>query len=247
MTELFIGLIEWGVQFAALWGPVLILIFMTVESSFVPFPSEVVMIPAGVIVARHAEYWWVQSPAVGLTVAIGLGILGSLVGAWINYGLSMKLGRPFMYRHAKYFFLSEQKLARAEEIFREYGDIATFVCRLLPAIRQLISIPAGLSRMHFGRFSLFTGLGAGIWVVVLTMMGYWFGLKMGDKSYADLVHTSKELITSYLPHLLIGSALLIAGYVYVHKKIMHGKLPAHAEGENANAPLSETPDSPSEQ
>ena len=133
----------------------------------------------------------------------------------------MKLGRKFLYAYGKYFFLKPAALERAEEIFREYGDMATFVCRLLPAIRQLISIPAGLSKMHFGRFTLFTGLGAGIWVIVLTGMGYYFGKQTTEMSYEELVLTCKHQIGANLPWLVLGLAVSAVVYVWVHRKVMH--------------------------
>lgn len=203
------------------WAPLIILFFMTVESSFVPFPSEVVMIPAGFLAARGDLF--PGSPLTAATIAVIAGLTGSLAGAYINYYLSLRLGRPFLHRYGRYFFLKPAALDRAEEIFREYGEVATFVCRLLPAIRQLISIPAGISRMHFGRFSFFTGLGAGIWVIVLTVMGYVFGKQSADMSYADLVHHSKDLIKDNLVWILLGCGVLFGGYVYVHKKVMHGR------------------------
>ena len=135
-----------------------IFVFMTIESSFIPFPSEVVMIPAGFLVARYNML--TASHFSDLLIIIILGTAGSIAGAFVNYALAIKLGRPFLHKYGKYFFLKENALNRAEEIFREYGEIVTFVCRLLPAIRQLISIPAGLSRMNIARFTLFTGLGA---------------------------------------------------------------------------------------
>lgn len=163
-----------------------IFVFMTIESSFIPFPSEVVMIPAGFLVARYNML--TASHFSDLLIIIILGTAGSIAGAFVNYALSIKLGRPFLHKYGKYFFLKENALNRAEEIFREYGEIVTFVCRLLPAIRQLISIPAGLSRMNIARFTLFTGLGAGIWTAILAGVGYYFGYLTGDISYLELIH-----------------------------------------------------------
>ena len=148
------------------WGLLGIFLLMAVESSFIPFPSEVVMIPAGYL-AFQGE--------ISLFWAIVAGTLGSIVGAWVNYWLAMYLGRPAMHRLGKKFLVSEKTMTAVELYFAKHGGITTFVGRLLPAVRQLISIPAGLARMHFGKFTLLTGLGAGIWVTVLAFLGYYIG------------------------------------------------------------------------
>ena len=198
------------------WGPILVLFFMAIESSFIPFPSEIVMIPAGFMAAR-GEFFPANYDGVALCIAVVCGIAGSLVGAWINYGLSLKLGRPFLYRWGKFFFLPPDKLARAEQLFCEYGEITTFVCRLIPVVRQLISIPAGLSQMHFRRFSLFTGAGAGLWVVILTFLGYWFGTTTQGLTYADLVHQAKAALNQHMIWIFLGCGLLFAGYLGIHR------------------------------
>lgn len=219
MTEYLIRYIEQAAEIARVWGPFLIFFFMMVESSFVPFPSEVVMIPAGFMCARHELF--PGPPVPSMMLAIFCGVLGSLVGAYINYYLALKLGRPVLYRYGKWFFLKPQALERAEEIFREYGDVTTFLCRLLPAIRQLISIPAGLSRMNFSRFSFFTGLGAGIWVVILTLIGFHFGHRTKTMTYAELVHAGKDILHHNLHWIVIGCVVLFVAYVWIHKSIMH--------------------------
>ena len=162
-------------------------------------------------------------PLAGLVVAVIAGILGSLAGAFINYGLSLRLGRPFLYRYGRYFFLSASSLERAEELFRRHGEITTFVCRLIPAIRQLISIPAGLSQMRFGRFALFTGLGAGIWVAILGLAGFALGKGTRDMSYAELVPAGEALIGDNLVWIFMAASLMIiAIYIWVHRRVMHG-------------------------
>lgn len=221
MTEFLIQYIEWGVEVSRNWGPFLIFFFMAVESSFIPFPSEIIMIPAGFMAARSELF--PGSPLAACAVAVLCGVVGSIVGAYINYFLALKLGRPFLYRYHRWFFLTPAQLERAEEIFREYGDIATFVCRLLPAIRQLISLPAGLARMHFGRFTFFTTLGAGLWVIVLTWIGYYFGTHTAHMTYAELVHQGKAMIQHNLHWTVLGCAVLVVVYVWVHRKVMHGK------------------------
>ena len=221
MTEILIEYLEQAVEVARVWGPFLIFFFMAVESSFIPFPSEVIMIPAGFMAARHELFPGPAAPAFALAVFCGLA--GSLAGAYVNYFLSLKLGRPFLYKYGRWFFLKPHALERSEEIFREYGDVATFVCRLLPAIRQLISIPAGLSRMHFGRFSFFTGLGAGIWVVVLTAIGYHFGRQSGDMTYGELVMAGKTMIKHNLVWILLGCVIIVVVYAWAHRLVMRSR------------------------
>lgn len=206
-------------EIARVWGPLLIFLLMTIESSFVPFPSEVIMIPAGVMIAR-GEFVGDGAVALGMVIAIAAGLAGSLTGAYINYYLSLWLGRPFLHRYGRYFFLKPRYLDRTEAIFREYGEITTFVCRLLPAIRQLISIPAGLSHMNIFRFSLFTGLGAGLWVTVLTFIGYGLGKASAGRSYRDLVFEGKDLIHDNFIWVLLALALLVVVYVWIHRRVM---------------------------
>lgn len=223
MTDIIAQHIEYFASHAHVWGFIFILVFMTIESSFIPFPSEVVMIPAGFLAFRGELSTGI--PWLDLCLAVFFGLAGSLLGAYINYYLSIWLGRPFLHKYGKYFFLKEPTLDRAEEIFRKYGDIATFVCRLLPAIRQLISIPAGLSRMPLGKFTLFTGLGAGIWTAILAGVGWYFGCLAGDMSYLEMVHRGKDLIAEHYLWILIGLILAIALYMALHALVMRSPAP----------------------
>ena len=218
MTEFIASHLELAMEQAPVWGFILIFIFMTVESSFIPFPSEVVMIPAGFLAYRGMLSTHI--PVLDLVLAAAVGLAGSMLGAYINYGLSAWLGRPFLHKYGKYFFLKEQHLDRAEEIFRKYGDLATFVCRLLPAIRQLISIPAGLSRMSLGRFSLFTALGAGIWTVILALIGWYFGHLAGNMTALEMVHRGKELLHQHYGWILLFLVLFTAGYFLAQHLVM---------------------------
>ncbi|MFZ5472185.1 MAG: DedA family protein [Myxococcota bacterium] len=218
MTETLIGYIETVATHAPTWGFFFVFFFMTIESSFIPFPSEVVMIPAGFLAAR--SHLTLGSPLTDATLAALMGTLGSLAGAYVNYFLAVRLGKPFLQRYGKYFFLPPASLQRAEEVFLKYGAGATFVCRLLPAIRQLISIPAGIARMPLGAFTLWTGLGAGIWVTVLTAVGFSIGAKTAQMSWAELVHTGKAMIGANMVWLIPACLLALALYVLVTKKIM---------------------------
>ncbi len=155
--------IQWIIRVVGDLGYPGIFLMMTLESSFFPFPSEVVMIPAGYLAYQGQ---------MNLTVAIAMGIAGSLAGALINYYLAVWLGRPLLERYGRYLFLPPDKLHRMEAFFRDHGEISTFIGRLITVVRQYISFPAGLARMPLGKFLFYTGLGAGIWVAILAAVGY---------------------------------------------------------------------------
>ena len=160
------ALTSWLVDTIGRMGYVGITSLMFLESSFFPFPSEVVMPPAGYL-AWKGE--------MSLTLVLLSGIAGSLLGALFNYWIAVKLGRPLLLKYGKYFFVSESSINKASEFFSRHGHISTFVCRLLPGIRQYISLPAGIARMPMKEFLIYTSLGAGIWVCVLTFCGYMLG------------------------------------------------------------------------
>jgi len=162
------------------WG---IFLLMFLESTFFPFPSEIIMIPAGYLAFKGE---------MNIYLIILAGILGSVGGALLNYYLAIHFGRAFILRYGKYFFIKEETLDKLESFFTKHGEISTFTGRLIPGIRQLISLPAGLARMNIAKFSFYTAVGAGIWVVVLVAVGY-------------LVGSNEELISEYLK-----SATLIA-------------------------------------
>ena len=165
---MFDSLIQLILDFAGALDYEGIFFLMTVESSFIPFPSELVIPPAAYLAAKGE---------MNIYLVVLFGTLGSLVGAFINYYLALYLGKPLVYRlidtkWAKFLLLSRKKLQKAEKGFDKYGGISTFVGRLIPAIRQLISIPAGFVKMSVWRFALYTSLGAGMWVSVLAFIGY---------------------------------------------------------------------------
>ncbi len=155
---------------------------MTIESSFIPFPSEIVIPPAAYVACN-------EDNDMNIFLVVLFGTLGSLLGALINYFLAFWLGRPIIYRFSDSKFghlclLSGEKVQQAEDYFNEHGKISTFVGRLIPGIRQLISLPAGLAKMNFMNFVVFTVLGAGIWNTVLAMLGYF-------------AHGQQDLINKY--------------------------------------------------
>lgn len=220
MTEIIAQNIEAVAAYAPVWGFLIIFILMAIESSFIPFPSEVVMIPAGFLAFR--EELTTGHQILDMFLALVCGTTGSILGAYINYYLGLKLGRPFLHKYGKYFFLKEHALDRAEEVFREHGDITTFVCRLIPGIRQIISVPAGLAKMNFKRFTFFTSLGAGIWGLVLLLIGYSFGYAAGNMTYPEMVVKGKDLIHDNYIWILLALILLVVGYITLHKKVMGG-------------------------
>lgn len=190
----------WIVQIVGHWGYPGIIIMMFLESSFFPFPSEVVVPPAGYLAARGE---------MSLILVILSGITGSLLGALFNYWLAVIWGRPFFKKYGRYVLVSEKSLARADRFFADHGHISTFIGRLLPGIRQYISLPAGIARMNLSLFAAFTGLGAGIWVIVLALVGYYIG-------------NNQELVSQYLHEILLGigafALLLVTGYIIVKRK-----------------------------
>ena len=209
--------------FAALaptWGLLLVFVFMAIESSFIPFPSEVVMIPAGFLAARGEL--GCGTPLAAVTLAFLVGVLGSLAGAYVNYFLALWVGKPFLERYGKWFFLKPAALNRACEVFNRYGAATTFVCRMVPAIRQLISIPAGIARMPLGPFTLFTALGAGVWTAILTFVGWAIGRSTANITYLELCLKGKEMASANLPLVLGGAIALVVLYALLSKLVMKG-------------------------
>lgn len=187
---------------------------MAVESSFIPFPSEVVIPPAAFVAGQPESVLCATGNyTVDVLLIVLFGTLGAMIGAIINYALSVWLGRLIIYKFADsrlghLCLLSGEKLERAEAYFREHGNVSTFIGRFIPGIRQLISIPAGLSRMHFGAFLWWTFLGAFIWNCVLALLGY---VAAGQMSL--IKEYSHELSVAIL--LLLGAAVLFYAAKYL--------------------------------
>ena len=176
------------------WGYLGIFIMMAIESSFIPFPSEIVLVPAGYLASKGE---------MNIAYIMGSALSGSLVGAFINYYLALTLGRKFLLKFGKYFFISPQTLEKMERYFKSHGHISTFTGRLIPGIRQLISIPAGLARMNIVEFSIYTTLGAGIWALILVFLGYFIG-------------TNEALIHQYLKEITIIVLVLLVMLVWIY-------------------------------
>ncbi len=182
------------------WGYIGIFCLMAIESSFIPFPSEIILIPAGYLASKGD---------MSIAMIMSSALSGSLVGAFINYYLALSMGRKILKKYGKYFFIKESALEKMDNYFEKHGHISTFIGRLIPGIRQLISIPAGIARMNLAVFATYTALGAGIWALILVMLGYFIG-------------ENQELIDIYLKQITIGVVviLIILGswYAYYQRK-----------------------------
>ncbi|WP_072679927.1 DedA family protein [Arcobacter sp. LA11] len=195
-------IVDFVVKIVGDLGYIGIFVMMFLESSFFPFPSEVVMIPAGYL-AYKGE--------MNLAIAIFAGIAGSLAGAVFNYYLAMKFGRQFLSKYGKYVLVKEETLEKMENFFAKHGHISTFSGRLIPAVRQYISLPAGLAKMNLWKFSLYTSLGAGIWVLILALLGYFIG-------------SNQDLIDEYLKTIIISILVALAVFIlfYIRIKMKKG-------------------------
>jgi membrane protein DedA with SNARE-associated domain len=189
-----------------------IVILMAIESSAIPFPSEVVMPPAGYLVAKGR---------MSFPLVLVSGISGSLIGALANY-IAAKWLEGWLRRHGKWLLVSPQSLDRAEAFFRRHGAIGTFIGRLVPVVRQLISIPAGLARMRLDQFVIYTSLGAGIWCFILTYIGFVIGQNEGMLR-AVVVHSYVKRVLAYL---LPALALLGAGYAVWFRRRARRRAPS---------------------
>lgn len=193
-------MINWLINTIGTMGYPGIFILMAMESSIIPIPSELVMPPAGYLVQEGKMEMW---------LVILSGTLGSLVGAYANYFVARYLGRRLVIKYGRYVWITQEHFERVERFFLSHGEISTFVGRLLPVIRHLISIPAGISRMNHWKFTLYTTVGAGIWVSILAWIGFFIG-------------RNQELILKYSHSAVISvigfSVVVTAIYVVLHKR-----------------------------
>ncbi len=197
--------IKWLVHTVGELGYAGIFVMMALESTFVPIPSEAVMIPAGYLV---------QQGRMNFPLSLLFGVAGGVTGSYLNYFMALWLGRPFILKYGKYAGVSNEKFMKVDEYFHNHGEITTFVGRLIPVVRHIISFPAGLGRMNHSRFAFYTALGSAIWTTILLGLGYLIGEK-------------EELIKQYLSQITIGivisSLILIAVYVYWREKFIYTK------------------------
>ena len=197
----FIQIVEKLVGLIDSLGYLGIFILMTVESSFIPFPSEIVLIPAGILIYQGEMNFWLVFSA---------GVLGSLAGALINYYLAFYLGRKgvnkLINKYGRVLFIDKNSLSKSDRFFEEHGEITNFVGRLIPLVRQWISIPAGFSKMNIYKFCFYTVLGAGIWCFVLIALGYIF---------AENIWLIKENLN--IINLLLITIVLVIVLIYLLK------------------------------
>lgn len=183
-----------------------VFIFMVIESSFIPFPSEVVVPPAA--------YLAIQRGDMNIFIVVLVATAGALCGALINYVLALLIGRPIVYAFANSrighaCLVTQEKVEKAEQYFDKHGAISTFIGRLIPAIRQLISIPAGIAKMNIWIFCVFTLLGAILWNSILALLGWWLAMKVS----LDNLYTTVEHYNSYLT--IAGLCIFAGGVAYI--------------------------------
>jgi membrane protein DedA with SNARE-associated domain len=191
------SVINWLVESIGAMGYPGIFVLMAMESSIIPIPSELIMPPAGYLA---------QAGKMDMMIAILCGTFGSLFGAYANYFASHYLGRPLILKYGRYVWITEEKFMKVETFFLRHGEISTFIGRLLPVVRHLISLPAGLAGMNHLKFSLYTLLGAGIWVTILTWIGYFIG-------------SNQALIMEYSHQALYGVLVLSAVLIFIYVKL----------------------------
>ena len=193
-------IINWLVTTIGAMGYPGIFLLMALESSIVPIPSEIIMPPAGYLV---------QQGKMNMALVILCGTLGSLFGAYLNYFAAHYLGRPFLLKYGRYVLITEDHFRRVEDYFASHGEISTFIGRLLPVIRHLISMPAGLAGMSHIKFSIYTLLGAFIWVSILAWIGFFLG-------------HNEALIMQYSHQAIIGviaaSIVLVITYIFLNRR-----------------------------
>ena len=200
-----IPFIAWCLEHLNYW---VITLLMAIESSFIPFPSEVVVPPAAYLAAEKGE--------LNVFLVVFFATVGAIIGALVNYALAYFLGRPIVYKFANSRFghmclIDQQKVEVAEAYFDRHGAMGTFIGRLVPAVRQLISIPAGLAKMNLGKFVFYTTLGAGLWNAILAAIGYYLASVV---PYDQLNNTVEEYSGHLKIVMLLVGAAAVAYLIY---------------------------------
>ena len=194
--------IQWCLEHLNYWTVTLL---MTIESSFIPFPSEIVVPPAAYKAAAGDLNIW---------LVIFFSTLGAVFGALINYYLALWLGKPIVYKFANSRFghmclINQEKVETAEKFFNKHGVIATFIGRLVTVVRQLISIPAGLAKMHIGKFIAYTALGAGIWNAILAALGWYLEAIVPEEQLISTVTEYSDIIG----YTILALVVFALGYI----------------------------------
>lgn len=208
-----ISFLQWCLEHLNYWT---ITLLMTIESSFIPFPSEIVVPPAAYHAAANGE--------LNIALIIFFATLGACFGALINYYLALWIGKPIVYKFADsrighILLLDVKKIQQAEDYFNKHGAVSTFVGRLIPAIRQLISIPAGLAKMKIHTFLAFTALGAGIWNTVLAALGYYLERIVPEE---ELISTVTEY-SHEIGYTIVAIVAVVLTVIIVRNKIKKKK------------------------
>ncbi len=192
MYELFLQIAELVNSF----GYIGIFIMTFIESTFVPIPAEITLIPAGYLVSKGGMNFY---------IVWAVSVLGTIGGSLFNYYVASSIGRQILLRYGKYFFIDEKKLNKMESFFRKHGAISMFTGRLLPGVKHFISFPAGLAKMNIKAFCTYTALGGALWCFILIMLGY-------------LIGENEGLITKYLKQinfiLIFSLSVVIALYIW---------------------------------
>ncbi len=200
----------WLVDFVHSLGLTGLFIATFLESTFVPIPSAATMIPAGYLAYQgHWNIWAV----------IFIGITGTISGSLANYAVAFYFGRPFLARYGKYMLFGPERQRQLDDYFARHGEVSIFTARLLPAVRHVISFPAGLARMNVAKFCLLTGLGGGLWMTTLMLLGYMIGrmgISMDENNMAAFYQEITKAYMPYMPYILLGSVAVVAAIVGVY-------------------------------
>lgn len=192
--------IQWLVDFVHHFGYLGIFIMTALESTFVPVPSEVTMVPAGYLVQQGVMNFW---------IVLFASITGTLSGSLLNYWIAHRFGRRFLGAYGKYMFFGTEKMRKLDQFFGTHGEVSIFTSRLIPGVRHVISFPAGLAHMNLKKFSIYTTLGGSIWMTTLLIVGY-------------IIGDNKELVKLYMPYItsafIVAIIIFVALYIYSYRK-----------------------------